>query len=532
MIYIEPFNDGQITDVLRRRLGEIRGLQAASFLLNKADLAAMARKPVLIEFLLAAIDETAAESLRSPAYVYLHATNKLLLRNITNQKTFTSTRDKLFFLCELAWEMLRNQELRVHYSEIPDRIQAYFGERIRNPHELDNWDFDLRNQTLLHRDASGYYEFAHKSLAEYFVALKFACELGCLAWEFKATYVEEGGSIANLPYELKTIKELAETFAALRFGRDGRVYAVRTLMAGMLDQAGISRLWLLLNDCRNLLGGYAASNIVSLLTAACVSFEGADLSSLVLGHASLPRELRNASLRGSLLDDVDLQGCDLRGSDLTGARVGAGCLTGADLRGVIGDVGPAAFFLEPTRPRAFDQQAFLDLVKAMRDRHPVCCLIGPPGAGKTSVMAELYYSTPQPQWAIDWTEGEFTRLFRDEASSTYKLEPFMSLATYFALRGYDELSEAVQPLRKWFIESGSFPPVSDTELKILIQHTRRAVESEAFCILLDDFKPNQLGILADFFVSFPHKSNIILSSTYAPENLDERVQVIKMRDKR
>ena len=37
------------------------------------------------------------------------------------------------------------------------------------------------------------YEFSHKSLAEYFVAFKFAAELGCLSRPFLETYREEGG---------------------------------------------------------------------------------------------------------------------------------------------------------------------------------------------------------------------------------------------------------------------------------------------------------------------------------------------------
>ena len=80
----------------------------------------MLRKPVLIELLLAAIEEVSANTLNSPAAVYLHATNRLILRNIATQNTFTSTRDKLYFLCELAWEMLLSQNLRIHFSQIPE----------------------------------------------------------------------------------------------------------------------------------------------------------------------------------------------------------------------------------------------------------------------------------------------------------------------------------------------------------------------------------------------------------------------------
>lgn len=81
--------------------------------------------------------------------------------------------------------MIKNSELKIHYSEIPNRINSYFKLKIKDKHELDTWDFDLRNQTLLHRNAAGYYEFSHKSLAEYFVAFKFASELEILSPFYK-----------------------------------------------------------------------------------------------------------------------------------------------------------------------------------------------------------------------------------------------------------------------------------------------------------------------------------------------------------
>jgi CheY-like chemotaxis protein len=153
--------------------------------------------------LLAALDEVSANVLENPAQVYLYATNRLLLRNIDTKRTFTITADKLYFLCELAWEMIQSGELRIHYTEIPERIKTYFGDRIKDQHELDTWDFDLRNQTLLHRDAAGYYEFAHKSLAEYFVAFKFVAEMDCLAPVFTQTYCEADGQPCQLPIAQK-----------------------------------------------------------------------------------------------------------------------------------------------------------------------------------------------------------------------------------------------------------------------------------------------------------------------------------------
>jgi hypothetical protein len=132
VLYLEPFNDDQIRKVITLRLGVKNGSLVAKRILNEPNLAGMARKPVLVELLLAALDEVSADVLENPAKVYLYATNKLLLRNIDTKRTFTTTADKLYFLCELAWEMIKSGELHVHYTSIPERIKAYFGKRIKD----------------------------------------------------------------------------------------------------------------------------------------------------------------------------------------------------------------------------------------------------------------------------------------------------------------------------------------------------------------------------------------------------------------
>jgi predicted NACHT family NTPase len=115
VLYLEPFNHDQIRQVITLRLGVKDGPSMARRILKNQNLAEMARKPVLIELLLAALDEVSADILENQAKVYLYATNKLLLRNIDTKRTFTKTADKLYFLCELAWEMIKSGELHIHY---------------------------------------------------------------------------------------------------------------------------------------------------------------------------------------------------------------------------------------------------------------------------------------------------------------------------------------------------------------------------------------------------------------------------------
>jgi hypothetical protein len=61
VLYLEPFSDDQIREVITRRLGAEEGPAVAERILETENLAEMARKPVLIELLLAALDEVSAD---------------------------------------------------------------------------------------------------------------------------------------------------------------------------------------------------------------------------------------------------------------------------------------------------------------------------------------------------------------------------------------------------------------------------------------------------------------------------------------
>ncbi|MBN8580813.1 MAG: NACHT domain-containing protein [Anaerolineae bacterium] len=325
VLHLEPFSPEQIRQVIIGRIGKNNGTAIADKILKAQNLAEMAQKPILIELLLAALDEVEGDALENPTQVYLYATNKLLLRNIDTQRTFTATSDKVFFLCELAWEMIRSGELRVHYASIPDRIKTYFGERIKDQHELDTWDFDLRSQTLLHRNAAGYYEFAHKSLAEYFVAFKFANELGCLANVFKNTYCESNGKPCELPGAKTDIAFLVETFGTFNLASE-QAQAVRDLMLGMMDRKLLKRLWKIITytkeknfDETKYLGGNAAT----LLNKSKTSFAKADLENTILCEADL---------FGCDLSTARVKNCNLENAKLNNSKFTSMLLTSAKLK--------------------------------------------------------------------------------------------------------------------------------------------------------------------------------------------------------
>ncbi|HJT28880.1 MAG TPA: SIR2 family protein [Pyrinomonadaceae bacterium] len=340
VLYIQALNDSQIRDLISRRVGNDKGAEVATRILGNKNLAEMARKPILVELLLAALDEVSADVLENQAQVYLYATDKLLMRNITAEKTFTSTADKLFFLCELAWEMINSNELRIHYTSIPDRIKSYFGDQIKDQHELDTWDFDLRNQTLLHRDIAGYYEFAHKSLAEYFVAFKFAAEMGCIASAFVQTYKESGGSASQVPYEPRTIEELADTMGKRRLC-DEQMQAVCYLLNGILAKNADKTLWGFVHKTTSKVletVRHVGTNAAILLNLRGASFAEKQLANTVLSGVELSDadlrkvNLSNADLGGAVFTSCDLSQANLSGANLTGSQLIRSNVSNADLQ--------------------------------------------------------------------------------------------------------------------------------------------------------------------------------------------------------
>ena len=146
-------------------------------------------------------------------------------------------------------------------------IQQYFGERLENQTERDQWEFDLRNQALLHRDGWGYYEFAHKSLAEFFVAIKFAAEIGCLSKSISNAFIEADGKQCKLPYKQKNIFELKETFGELSL-QSASMQTVREFICEMMAEHSSLKLWKIIDESSLLIPEHAkfcGSNAATIL---------------------------------------------------------------------------------------------------------------------------------------------------------------------------------------------------------------------------------------------------------------------------
>lgn len=331
VLYLTPFDDERIRRLIEGRLGPDEGGAVADKVLERDNLKEMARKPVLTALLLAAIDEAGIDALDDQASIYLHATKALLLRNIDTERTFTTTADKLYFLCELAWEMIESNDLRVHYREIPERIRSYFGEQIEEDRELDHWDYDLRNQTLLHRNAAGYYEFAHKSLAEWFVALKFTAELGCLDPKIPAAYGDDPQHPCPLRHHALELSELATTFGHIAL-TDNRMSAIFELLPKIMRKDAGSILLNKISKSNNThteTTNHTNRNIFSMMMELEIDLRWENLSGTSLSDADTLTNTRKAiSLRGTNLDGADLSNASLFLCDLSESSLQETNLTG------------------------------------------------------------------------------------------------------------------------------------------------------------------------------------------------------------
>lgn len=308
VIYIEPLNEHLIEEAIVKRRGEIVGRQLSEKIMSDKNILELSKKPVLIELLLASLEEVGSNIVNNVGHVYLHATNRLLLRNIRAQKTFTTTTDKIFFLCELAWEMISAKKLKINYRDIPNKILSYFGHKINNPSHLDNWDYDLRSQTLLHNDATGNYEFAHKSLAEFFVALKLGAELGGLSEEYLNTYMESDNRPALLPYQSKDIAELDETFGYIAFSNEMMKAVVHFLCYMIGDRCCNKLMFCIKTPCTS--SSYRGGNAATILSRKNRTyFRNVDLTGVDISYADLSCcDLQETILKDSNMISVDLNG--------------------------------------------------------------------------------------------------------------------------------------------------------------------------------------------------------------------------------
>lgn len=326
VLELEKLNDNQIRQLLSLQANP----STVERVMGDPQLLDLARRPIMTELILEALPELSTGKPIDMSRIYLYAVQRKMERDIKAERTFTSLADKLYFLCELAWEMLSIDQMSLNYRLFPDRIRRLFGKVVQAEKDLDHWHYDMMGQTMLVRNADGDYAPAHRSLLEFFVAYKFAAELGALApdflelaqqqaqidtgaetcpyrWSdyFQRRVDPEGNILPTAPLQ----RFLPESLAGLKvaLGQAALTKAVLDLLLPMLEDAAplLEILKTLKNQPEEAVG-YVGGNITTLLTKLDRSIlENQDLSQTVLHHA----DFTTASLKGTNLGGTDLTDC-------------------------------------------------------------------------------------------------------------------------------------------------------------------------------------------------------------------------------
>ncbi|MDJ0703798.1 MAG: pentapeptide repeat-containing protein, partial [Leptolyngbyaceae cyanobacterium MO_188.B28] len=333
---LEKFNHDQIHKVLLSRLQnkspKTREITLEKIMSNPK-LRDLAQRPVMINLILDALPEIEAGKPVDLSRVYLYAVRLKMERDIRAERTFTSLADKLYFLCELSWEMLITDQMRLNYRAFPDRIRNLFGLVVQKEIELDHWRYDMMSQSMLTRNADGDYAPAHRSLLEFFIAYKLAAELGVLAPDFtelakKQAYLDTSATPKEYTWSayfqhrvnkkgdaipIPMLKEFSsESLAYLHntVGQRKLTKAVLDLLEPMLAPTKTTRERLL-NIIKSTRGKspkevkYVGGNAVTLLLQAdAEALKGKDLSQTVIQGADLTHAiLQNTNLSGAYLED-------------------------------------------------------------------------------------------------------------------------------------------------------------------------------------------------------------------------------------
>ncbi|WP_016950520.1 hypothetical protein [Anabaena sp. PCC 7108] len=292
VLELEKLDDEQIKKVLEFKAKP----ETVASVINNQQLLDLARRPVMIDLIMEALPDIEAGKPVDISRVYLYAVRQKMERDIKSARTFTSIADKLYFLCELSWEMLSTDRMTLNYKEFPDLIRSYFGETVQEQKDLDHWHHDMMGQTMLIRNADGDYYPAHRSLLEFFVSYKLGRELGILAADFQDV-------VEVLPYDQGTT-DLSQTF-----GKTLLAKAVLDLMFPMLSTTADQRLLAEVKATKGkteIEAGFSGSNAVQLLLKdSRLALEKQDLSETVIPGVNFGlASLYNVNLTGANLTET------------------------------------------------------------------------------------------------------------------------------------------------------------------------------------------------------------------------------------
>ncbi len=337
VLELVKFNDEQIAELLTQKVQRIAAAEGRESrpetiqkVMGNAQLLDLARRPVMVDLILEALPDIEAGKPVDMARVYLYAVTRKMQTDIRSERTFTSLADKLYFLCELSWEMLSTNQMSLNYRAFPEKLQQMFAGRVNKEKELDHWRYDMMGQTMLIRNSEGDYSPAHRSLLEFFVAYKIVASLGAMAEDFLEVAQDQSHLHKTLPsqdyiWDGYFKRECDENGEPIEIARLGEFVGIGfDALLPLLGQAKLAKA--VLDLAHPMLDGATMrERLLPLLQATAnktmqeSGYLGGNAAQLMLAKTS--HALIDADLHGAKLQGVDFTKTFLRRVSLQGAQL-------------------------------------------------------------------------------------------------------------------------------------------------------------------------------------------------------------------
>jgi WD40 repeat protein len=447
------FDDEQIRAVLSRRTN----LATVELVMANSQLLDLLRRAVMAEFVLEALPEIEAGKPIDLARVYLYAVRHKMERDITTGRTFTSLADKLYFLCELAWEMLSEDKMSINYREFPDRLRVLFKNEVKEQKHLDHWHYDMMGQTMLIRNDDGDYSPAHRSLLEFFASCKLEAELGLFADDFLEVVQKQSGIDESLEPQLytwsdywqRTIDDKGER--ALIAPLAGFTREPLKNLQGTIGKKPLTKAILdLLVPAINLNVKYREPNLlldlIKSTKAAEVGYLGGNAATILvqMDHNALEYQ----DLSETNLDATNLVNAGLRGTNLSGANLENCLITSVfgTLNAFVISKDDSQFITahDDSSIRVWDRASGIELQKLIGHKDGVNCLA-------LNCDGQLLYSGSIDNTIKEWdlTTGSCRRTFKGYHICSVNTIALSGDGKYLY---FDSLDQTIQ---EWDLNTGS-----------------------------------------------------------------------------
>jgi hypothetical protein len=176
VLHLASFSGAQVDAFLaaiEKKHADLQAAQIRQQIHTVYNLRELAARPFLLHLIVKTLPELRRESGPvTPARLYQIYTTKWLDREYEKGefRWLIKKEQKRAFMMVVAWEMLKQGGISVHFSALSDWVKDHF--KLDTSESVDHFSHDIRTCSFLSRDDAGNYFFVHRSFMEYFVALR------------------------------------------------------------------------------------------------------------------------------------------------------------------------------------------------------------------------------------------------------------------------------------------------------------------------------------------------------------------------